>query len=180
MKTRYGLVLFGLILLFCQFARAADSDVTITAEKKLIHRSPGNGFQPNSKTGKKTEDWAFTVKVENQTFQTLENLDVKYIIFYKHEELGVKAPPQKKTKSGTYSIASIDSLAAASFDTDSVSLTRAYLIGSNPDSYAYFGNGAKPNAADTLTGIWVRIYKDGNLFAEYAYPAGLTSSETWQ
>jgi len=76
-------------------------------------------------------------------------------------------------------IASIDSLGKTSFDTDSVALTKASLLGP-PGGYTYFVNGAKPTAADTLTGLWVRVYQNGNLFAEYSYPSGLSSSETWK
>jgi len=162
-----------------QMARAADGDVTITCEKKRVDSGASAIRKPSDKTTR-TETYAFTVTVENQTFKPLQNLDAKYIIFYKHEQLGVKGPARKETKTGDFTIASIDSLAKASFDTDTVNLTRAALIGSDPDSYEYFSNGAKPTAEDSITGIWVRLYKDGNLFAEYAYPAGLTSSETWQ
>jgi hypothetical protein len=117
--------------------------------------------------------------VENQGFKNLANLQVKYIIFYKHEQLGIKGPPQKKTKSGTYSIPEIDSLGKTSFDTDSVTLTKASLVGPM-GGYSYFTNGAKPTAADTLTGVWVRIYQNGALLTEYTYPADLASVETWQ
>jgi hypothetical protein len=167
------------MFLLVQSAKAADTDVNITVEKKRLEHTAGSGFQPNSDTSKKTDEWAFTVTVENQTFKALENLEVKYIIFYKTEKLGQKGPARKETKSGSYTIPSIASLDKAIFDTDSVKLTRGMLIG-QPGSYEYFTNGAKPNAADTLTGIWIRIYKDGNQFAEYGYPAGLTSTEQWQ
>jgi len=180
MKPRSGLVLCLAILFVTQIARAADGDVSITVEKKRVN-SGGSEIRKPSDTTKRTESYAFTVSVENQTFKPLGNLEAKYIIFYKHEQLGVKGPARKLTKSGSSTIASIDSLGKASFDTDSVSLTRAALIGSDPSSYEYFSNGAKPTAEDSITGIWVRLYnKDGSLFAEYAYPAGLTSSETWQ
>jgi hypothetical protein len=165
-------------LFLTQIAHGADSDVQITCEKKRMD-SGGSELRKPSDTTKKTETWGFAVSVENQTFKPLENLEAKYIIFYKKEQLGIKGPARKETKTGSYTITSIDSLGTASFDTDTVQLTRAALIG-DPGSYLYFANGAKPTAEDTITGIWVRLYKDGNLFAEYAYPSGLTSSETWQ
>jgi len=181
MKTRWGFILFAAVIFIVQFAHAADSDVTISVEKKRFEHTPGSGIQPKSDEAKKTDSWGYTVTIENQTFTKLQNLQVKYIIFYKHEELGVKAPAHKETKSGSYSLTSVDSIGKTSFDTDAVKLTRASLIGNTPGGYTYFVNGAKPTAEDTLTGIWIRIYnKDGNLFAEYAYPAGLSSTEQWQ
>lgn len=179
MNTRCGAVLCLAILFVTQIARAADSDVTIAVEKKRV--DAGNtGIRKPSDTQKKTETWGFTVTIENQTFKPLENLEAKYIIFYKQEQLGVKGPPRKKTESGSYTISSIDSLGKTSFDTNTVKLTRASLIGNDPGSYYYFANGAKTTTEDTITGIWVRLYQNGNVFAEYAYPAGLTTTETWQ
>jgi hypothetical protein len=178
MKTRCGLVVLAALFAWLHLARAGDSDVNITCEKKKMEL-PGASGGAHSDYTKKSEQWGYTVSVENQGFTDLGALQVKYIIYYKHEELGVKGPAQKKTKTGTYSIDKIASLGKTSFDTDSVTLSKSALVGPM-GGYSYFGNGAKSSVADTLAGLWVRIYKDGNLFAEYSYPAGLTSSETWQ
>jgi len=159
--------------------RAADGDVTITCEKKRVDHGPAAAQKPSQEV-KKTENWGYTVTVENEAFKALQNLQVKYVIYYKQEKLGIKAPPRKQTKTGTFTIDSVDSLGKTSFDTVSVPLTRAVLVGSDVGGYDYFPNGAKPTAEDTLTGIWIRIYKDGSQFAEFAYPAGLTSSEQWK
>lgn len=157
------------------FARGADSDVTITCDKKKFEDTAGAASGENTGVNKKSENWGYTVSVENEGFKALTGLEVKYIIFYKHSELGIKGPPQKKTKTGSYTIDTLAAIGKTSFDTDPVTLTKASLGGG-----AIFGNGARSRVADTLSGLWIRIYKDGNLFAEYAYPAGLTSTETWQ
>jgi len=167
------------MVLLVQVARAGDSDVTITTEKKRFENKPGPKAQLGSDETSKTEQWGYSVTIENQTFKALSNLQVKYILFYKHEQLGIKAPPRKQTKTGACTIAQLDSLGKTSFDTDSVALTRIALVGP-AGGYSYFANGAKSSAADTLAGLWIRIYQNGALFAEYAYPAGLTSSEKWQ
>ena len=178
MSTRCGWAVFAVLFAFLHVARAGDSDLNITCEKKRMEL-PGGAPEARSDVDKKSEQWGYSVSVENQGFSDLCDLQVKYIIFYKHEELGVKGPGQMKTRTGTCTIDKIASLDKTSFDTESVTLTKASLVGP-VGGYSYFGNGAKSSVADTLTGLWVRIYKDGNLFAEYAYPAGLTSSETWQ
>jgi len=140
---------------------------------------PGGAPEARSDVDKKSEQWGYAVSVENQGFSDMSNLQVKYIIYYKHEELGIKGPAQKKTKTGTYSIDKIESMGKTSFDTASITLTKSSLVGP-VGGYEYFGNGAKSSVADTLAGLWVRIYKDGNMVGEFAYPAGLSSSETWQ
>ena len=167
------------IFLFANGAQAADSDLNITCVKKRFEAQPGGAGQIRSEGSAKSEQWGYSVTIENQGFKPLANLEVKYIIYYKHEQLGIKGPPKKETKTGTYTLAALNSLGKTSFDTHSVKLTKASLVGSF-GGYTYFANGAKPTATDSLTGLWVRVYKDGNVFAEYAYPAGLTSSEQWQ
>jgi hypothetical protein len=169
---------FAVLLGFLHVARAGDSDLNITCEKKRMEL-PGGAPESQSDVSKRSEQWGYSVSVENQGFSDLSNLQVKYIIYYKHEELGIKGPAQQKTRKGTYSIDKIESLGKTSFDTESVTLTRAALVGP-VGGYSYYANGAKASVADTLAGLWVRIYKDGNLVGEFAYPAGLTSSETWQ
>jgi hypothetical protein len=36
------------------------------------------------------EHWIYDVTVENKTFKELDNLDLKYVIFFNQEQLGVK------------------------------------------------------------------------------------------
>jgi hypothetical protein len=180
MKTRCGVVLWAAMFLLTHIVRADNSDLNITVEKKRIEQPSDHALKKESgDETKKSEQWGYTVTIENQGFKALSNLQVKYIIYSKHEQLGIKGPPRKATKTGDYTITSLDSLGKTSFDTDSVKLNHAALVGPM-GGYSYFGNGAKPTADDSLTGIWIRVYQGGNLFAEYAYPAGLTSSEQWQ
>jgi hypothetical protein len=179
MKTHYSPLLCVALFLLNQIAWAGDSDLNITVEKKKVENHSATGPQPSQVGTSKSEQWGYSVTVENQGFKNLANLEVKYIIFYKHEELGIKGPPRKETKTGTYTIPEIDSLGKTSFDTKSVLLTKSSLVGPM-GGFSYFTNGAKPTAADTLTGIWVRVYQNGNLFTEYTYPSDLSSVETWQ
>jgi hypothetical protein len=180
MNIRRGLVvLSALVLLLAQVARAADSDVSITFEKKRVEG--GNGLESKTTEIKKTvENWQFVVTVQNQRGQALQGLDAKYIIFFKTEKLGDKGNGKKERKTGDYQIASIAGLGTVTFNTDSVTLTRQSLIGI-PGGYTYYANGAKPNTEDSISGVWVRLYDShGNLFAEGSYPEDLTSSEQWQ
>jgi len=42
------------------------------------------------------ERWVYDVTIENETFRELTNLDLKYIIFFTQERLGLKADPSKR------------------------------------------------------------------------------------
>jgi len=177
MKLRFNIALCLAVSVLMQSARANDADVEITSQPKRIETQPTAGPHPDEVS--KTQKWGYAVTLENKTFKPIQNLEVRYIVFYKHEQLGIKAPPQKKQLSGTYPIDKIDSLGKVSFDTSPVVLTKALLIG-EVGSYTYFTNGAKPKAEDSLTGIWIRVYRNGSLFAEHAQPSELTSREKWE
>jgi len=180
MKMRLGFVLWFALSIFAIVARAGDSDLTITTQPKHV---PGTAA-PATATGasaevKKVQEWAYTVTLENSTFKDMSNLDVRYMIFYKQEKLGEKGAPIKQHKYGTNTINTLAAGANTSFDTDSVTLTKAALLGP-PGGFEYYANGARSKAEDSLTGIWVRVYQNGAVFAEYANPPSLTSREQWQ
>lgn len=161
------------MVLWMQNARAQDSDLNITCQKKKLNDTAP--AQEANYESKETEQWEYTVTVENQSFKALSNLDVKYIIYVTRKQLGAKGPPRKGTTSGSSTIMSLESLAKTSFDTDPVKLTKATVTGG-----AYFADGASLTADDSITGIWVRVYQNGNLITEYTSPEGLNTTEKWQ
>ncbi len=176
MKIRYGHAICAAMCLLAQVARAGDADADVSTEpKKIADKVTGQQTDAVSKTQK----WGYSVTVENKTFKPLTNLEVKYMIFYKHEQLGIKAPPRKQHSSGSFTIPSVAANDKVSFDTTPVELTKAVLLGP-VGGYSYFANGAKPSAQDSLTGIWVRIYQNGTLFKEFANPSDLIDKEQWE
>jgi hypothetical protein len=175
MKIRSGYVLCAAVWMLAAVARGGDADMDVTTQaKKIEDQVTGQKTDEVSKTQK----WGYSVTVENKTFHPLDNLEVKYMIFYKHEQLGIKGPPFKKHVNGTYTIKEVAPNDTTSFDTDAVELTRAALLGP-VGGYTYFLNGAKPKVEDSLSGIWIRIYQNGTLFKEYANPSDLTEKEQW-
>ena len=113
--------------------------------------------------------------VENRTFKALTGLSAKYFIFYKQEQIGSKAAERLQRKSGTCAVPDIPVGEKNAFTTDSVDLKKAVLNG-----YYIFANGARSKAEDSLAGVWIRIYQNGTLFAEYARPSTLPSKEKWE
>jgi hypothetical protein len=176
MKPRYAFAIRTAVWMLALVARAGDADVDVSCQpKKIEDRVTGRQFNEESKTQK----WGYSVTVENKTFKPLAQLEVKYIIFYKHEQLGIKGPPQKKQISGSHTISEVPSNDKVSFDTDAVELTKAALL-SSLGGYTYFANGAKLKTDDSLTGIWIRIYQNGALFTEFANPSELPDREKWE
>jgi hypothetical protein len=114
------------------------------------------------------EHWIYDVTIENKTFKDLTNLEVKYVIFFKQEQLGVKAPPTPRQQTGSFGIDVLKSHEKKSFVTDEVELNKSNLVGN-----WYYSSGAKPNAQDMLVGLAIRVYQSGQQFAEFANPSTL-------
>jgi hypothetical protein len=121
------------------------------------------------------EHWAYEVTIENKTFQTLGNLEVKYAIFFSQERLGAKASGTPERHTGEFTLPALASHEKKTLTTDSVELDKSHLVGN-----WIYRSGAKPNATGTLGGLWVRVYQNGQLFAEYANPTNLTTQQKWE
>ena len=151
---------------------AGNFDVEIHCTPKKVDEQVKKASDGGANTTK--EHWTYEVTVENKTFKDLPDLNVKYAIFIKQEQLGVKAAPTPKHQTGSFSISSMKPHEKKSFTTDSVELNKSNLVGN-----WIYTSGAKPNAQDTLAGLAVRIYQNGQPFAEYANPSTL-SKEKWE
>jgi hypothetical protein len=159
-----------LIFTPCRLA-AGLSDLEIHSIAKKTDENGRKGSEGGA--NKIKEHWTYEVVVENKTFKEMTNLDVKYVIFFKQEKLGVKEPPKDRQQNGTFNIPSLKPHEKKSFTTDSVELAKANLVGAY-----HYPNGAKPNAQDTLTGIAIRVSQDGQQIAEFANPSNL-AKEKW-
>jgi hypothetical protein len=120
------------------------------------------------------EHWVYDVTIENKTFREIGDLDVKYVIFFKQERLGSKAAATPRQQSDSFSIDSLKPHEKKAFSTNTLELSKSNLVGR-----WYYSSGAKPNAQDTLTGLGVRVYQNGQQFAEFANPWNLLR-EKWE
>jgi hypothetical protein len=150
---------------------AGNFDVEIHCTPKKVDSVVNKGSDGGA--NRTQEHWNYDVTVENKTFKDLGALDVKYAIFYKQEQLGVKAAATPKTQQGSFTIPGLKPHEKKSFATDSVELNKSNLVGN-----WIYTSGAKPNAIDTLVGLAVRVYQNGQQFAEYANPSTLLK-EKW-
>ena len=173
MKNIFGIVFATTALLVVPpFVLAGNSDVEIHCMPKKVDEQVRKASDGGANTTK--EHWRYDITVENKTFKDLGTLDVKYAVFFKTEQLGVKADPTPKHKNGSFNIPALKPHEKKSFTTDSVELSKSNLVGN-----WIYTSGAKPNAQDTLVGLAIRVYQNGQQFAEYANPSTL-SKEKWE
>lgn len=149
------------------------SSFSIRAVAKRVDASMPQNHGDGSRTVS-TEHWNYEVTVENTSFQPMAATEVRYMIFYKTEELGSKEPAKQEHQSGAFSVDALAPHAKKVFTTNTVELRKSHLTGQ-----WYFSGGERIKAEDTLTGIWVRVYQNGQVAGEYANPSLLTK-EQWQ
>jgi hypothetical protein len=163
MKNRLLLFLMASITV-AHLSVAGNFDVEIHCVARRVDQTVKKASDGGANETK--EHWVYDVTIENKTFKELANLDLKYIIFHKQEQLGVKAPATPRRQSGSFSIDSLKPHEKKSFSTNPVELNKSNLVG-----HWHYESGAKPNAQDTLVGLAVRIYQGGQQFAEFANPS---------
>ena len=173
MKTTCRLLCLLLLLATDGAVRAGNSDLKIDIVPKKEGQTGDRPPRSDTISASAKEDWSYEVTIENKTFKEMTNLEVKYVIFYKREKLGETGKAAMQRQSGSSTIASLKPREKQSFRTSSLVMKKASL---DPD-YTYKGAG-REKAEDKLTGLWVRVYANGQQFAEYANPSTL-ARETW-
>lgn len=173
MKNIRGIV-SGFVAAFvaAHVSMAGNFDVEIHCFSKKLDENVKKALDGGANTTK--EHWVYDLAIENKTFKELADLEVKYVIFFKQEQLGKKAEPTPRRQNGSFSIPALKSHEKKSFTTDAVELKKSNLVGN-----WHYSSGAKPNAQDTLVGLAVRVYQNGQQVAEYANPSTLMR-EKWE
>jgi hypothetical protein len=150
---------------------AAPPDFDFKAEtKRLSKERATTGIEKIS-----TEQWVYSVTVENKSSKDFAGIDVQYRVFTSDVKPGVKGPPARVRTNGSTTLAEIKARTKNTFTTNPVELTKSQLAGGTT-----WGSGARPRVADVLDGIWVRLYKDGELIGEFAKPPNLSTKEQWE
>lgn len=168
MKIIIGVVM-GLFLL-AGSVHAGNLRFEFLAQKKKIDASKVD----SSSTETREEQWGYEVTIANRSFQDVEALKVEYILFMKDVQPGSKASARLVREKGSHEIERIENNRKATFMTEPMTLRKVQLKGG-----WVWASGANPRATDRLSGIWLRIYKDGEVVGEESFPKSLMSSEKW-
>jgi hypothetical protein len=156
-------------------AKLADSETTKASGGAKMGRDMFGqpALQVGGGTNRSKEDWIYDVTIENKTFREMTGLEVKYAIFFKKEKQGSKEAPIQSHQNGSFQIPSIRSHEKQTLKTDSVELKKSHLAGAY-----HYANGGRIKAEDTLVGVAIRIYQNGQQLAEYANPSNLLREKT--
>jgi hypothetical protein len=102
MKTAYRFLFLLTAVWSTNVAIAGNLDVEIHCSPKRVDQTVKKASDGGANETK--EHWVYDVTIENKTFKELTNLDLKYVIFFKQEQLGVKAAPTPRQQNGSISI----------------------------------------------------------------------------
>jgi hypothetical protein len=118
----------------------------------------------------------YKVVVRSKSFKELQNVTVKYNIFYEDAELGSTAKPEVKVAKGAQAFASLINNRPEEFMTDAIKLEKASL-----GAGWYFANGASSRAKDRVVGVWLKAFgADGKMIGEYANPSTVSKKQAWK
>ena len=123
-----------------------------------------------------SKDIAYSVKVTSTFFKDVENVTVKYNIFYQVMDLGSKGEPDTKLSAGSHTFPILLGNKAVEFETDPIKLAKAAL-----DPGWYYTNGASARAQDKVVGVWMKAFDStGKQIGEYTNPSSVGQKQKWK
>jgi hypothetical protein len=164
--------LFIILVTISTSAVAQLYDVQIVATPKKIDQQKSRKGEHATVT---TKEMAYIVSVENRSFNTIEELNVKYMIFYADSQPGKSEKPIEAYHKGSQTLSNLSTYRKAQFETEPFKLEKEEL-----DGGWYYGSGGNGRARDRVTGVWIRAYANGNLVGEYANPTTVSKNREWK
>jgi hypothetical protein len=150
---------------------AADAIVEFSAVQKRFDRKT----KDHSNSTTVMERYGYEVTVKNKTFKDTPPFEVKYAIFYSDSTPGSKKDPALKQKKGSHSIEGLARFGSVQFDTDPLTIQKVAL-----DPGWHWNSGASTVSKDSVRGIWIRAYLDGNVVGEYVNPTTISKGREWK
>lgn len=161
------------VLLSTLSVSSAIDDVQMLPTRKKLDEDQARS---SDHTSVKSKQIIYSVKVNSRAFKELNNVTIKYNIYYEVSQLGSTAKPEVKSASGSHSLESLLTNKPVEFDTTAIQLNQETL-----DGRYYFGNGAASAAKDKVVGLWFKAFDaEGKLIGEYMNPASVATKQKWK
>lgn len=170
MKVSFPVLVLLLLATFASQAALQDFDITATREKMSQERGRADG-----NTTVTTKEIRYRIDVKSRSFKALENVEVKYRVFYKDQEAGATGDGVLKSQGGSEKFPLVGAQSTVTVSTKPIQLTTEQL-----DGNWYYGSGAGNKSSDRVAGIWVRVYINGQLSQEFCNPSTLSKKADWK
>lgn len=150
-------------------AKINPDDITINLSRvKVDSHKSGSG---NSTTT--TDEWAYSVRIKNESPKTIPDLQIKYILFAKDsisDRVNINQAKTRRLEGETFA-GNLDGKQETSVRTGTIATERRETKSTK---------GTKVNSRDEFYGIWLRVYSGDQLLKEQSSPEHLISTEVWK
>ncbi len=170
MKLSLSVLVLLVLATFASQAALQDFDITATREKMGQERGRADG-----NTTVTTKEIRYRIEVKSRSFKALENVEVKYRVFYKDQEAGSTGDGILRSQNGSEKFPLVGAQAAVTLTTKPFQLTTEQL-----DGNWYYGSGAGNKSSDRVAGIWIRVYINGQLSQEFCNPSTISRKADWK
>lgn len=118
----------------------------------------------------------YKVSVVNSSEMSFKDLKAEYRFFLFQNQIAAdkRSDGELKRFKGDVKISSLSAYGKYEFETEQAEMTETDL-----KAGWHWEGGGKGQSQDELKGIWVRIYKDKEVIAEFANPSNLSEKEDW-
>jgi hypothetical protein len=155
------------------FGTAFAGDIQVSLERK---KTGLRGEQAQTGLNSGTQKWVGEVKIESGAAQPTPELQARYVIYVRRQNIGQKVgEDQVQEVSGEAAVPSLKRRAPHVFDTSEIELRQQALA----PNY-YLKNGGMTKASDSITGVWVKVFKGGVEVGEYVNPTFIKEKYKWK
>ena len=153
-------------------AQAGLMDVEIKAMRKKGEESKSREGGPVTKV---STEVIYTITLNSKSFKPIQNLTVKYALFYYDVKAGSTTKPIEAAFRESENVPLLPANGTFTFATKPLTLSTETL-----DGGWYYGSGASSVANDKISGVWIRAYADGKMVGEYVNPVSLPKRQEWK
>ena len=165
------LAFLAALVMVPMLAQAGDFRISMDRKKD------GAGNMKGNDELKTSQNWVGEIKLENLTFKPSPDLELRYIVFVKRQELAQKAGmDQIDQVKGTIPVKSLQSREVATFPTSEVTLRKQALSG----RFSGYVGGGNTKAEDAVLGVWVKLFNGQTEVMEYINPTTLKAKNKWE
>ena len=123
------------------------------------------------------EEWVYEITIENKSFKDAQNVSIKYIIFEQPQnasEVG-KSKQDMVRKQGGKEIPLMKNFEKVTFASEPIERNSVQL----KPGYVWTSGSGKRQSKDSLSGLWIRVFVNGQQATEFTYPPSLSTREKW-
>ena len=123
------------------------------------------------------EEWVYQITIENKSFKDAQNVSIKYIIFEQPQnasEVG-KSKEDLVRKLGGKESPLMKNFEKVTFASEPIERNSIQL----KPGYVWTSGSGKRQSKDSLDGLWIRVFVNGQQATEFTYPPSLSTREKW-